>query len=355
VSGVVTPLERRCRCLLRAWPWRDRAERGEELLGTMLDVTDDDRSWPSPVMAADMVVAGIRARRRRRPPWTVRVQLSTRARLDHRWHEWMLDRLLAPGWRRRIATANARVATCILLVQVMIRLPYARPVPPLVVPVMVGMVAFVSAGGFLFAGSDRARILRRNGYVLEGSPPRLVSRLVWTEQGERIANVRLAPVMAAISLPMFLAGRGLVVSVHETTGRLLHQPLVISLTFALFLLAYGWTSVHHIAAGAPGRPTVWAGRRSLPAAAVVIGVEVVVLLVAPMGAPGLAGGALGLLPAMATFVLLLEERRIGRSVGLWDVVPRLAPGPVVRIGPPSLPSWPDRSQSWDAHPPGGSP
>ena len=110
--------------------------------------------------------------------------------------------------------------------------------------------------------------------------------------------------------------------------------------------------MRHIPAGDPGRPTTWAGRRSLPAAAAVMAVQVVVLLVAPLGAPGLAAGALGLMPALATFVLLLEERRIGRPVGLWDVVPRLAPGPVVRIG---VGSWSDRSQSRHAHPPGRSP
>jgi hypothetical protein len=353
----VTPLERRCRFLLRAWPWRDRWERGEELVGTMLDVSDENRTWPSPTMAADMVVAGIRARRRRRPPWTVRVQLTTRARIDHRWHEWMLDRLLAPGWRRRMAMANARYVLTYMLVMRALFGPFERP-RPIIAALTVGMLALILVVGFLIAGWDRARILNHNGYALEGSPPRLVSRLVWMEQGERIANVRLAPVVAAVSLPLFLVGRALAVFLLSPTGRLdfrFSQPLVISLTIGLFALSSWWTVVHRIPAGDPGRPTRWPGRWSLPAAAIAVVIEVIVLLVAPMGALGLAGGVLGLMPAAATFVLLREERRIGRTVGLWDVVPRLAPRTVARIGPLPLPSWPDRSQSGHAHPQRRSP
>ena len=347
----MTPLERRCRFLLRAWPWRDRWERGEELLGTMLDVSGEDRSWPSPAMAADMIVGGIRARRRRRPPWPVRMQLTVGGRLDHRWHEWMLDRLLAPGWRRRLTLAKVRyVVTYMVLMRVLFG-PYERP-RPIFEAFTVILLALVLVGGFLLAGWDRTRILRRNGYALEGSPPRLVSRLVWTEQGARLPNVRLAPVMAALSLPLFLAGLALVAFLRSPTGRLdfeFFQPLAIAWTVDLFLLAYGWSTVHRIPSLDPGRPTTWAGRWPLPAAAVAAVVEVAVLLVAPLGAMDVAGGALGLLPAVATFVLLLEERRIGRSVGLWDVVPGLAPGTVARIGP----VW--GHNRGDAHPPGGSP
>lgn len=75
----MSPLDRRCRALLRAWPWRDRQERGEELVGTMLDVIDPARTWPPLALVIDMLVGGWAAHRRRRPSLLARLHYRGRA------------------------------------------------------------------------------------------------------------------------------------------------------------------------------------------------------------------------------------------------------------------------------------
>jgi hypothetical protein len=61
-SGVHR-LERRARWLLRAYPPDYRADRGEEIVGTLLEATPAHRGWPSARDAASLVGGGIRARR----------------------------------------------------------------------------------------------------------------------------------------------------------------------------------------------------------------------------------------------------------------------------------------------------
>jgi hypothetical protein len=39
-------LERRCELLLRAYPATYRKARGEEIIGTLLEATPPERSWP---------------------------------------------------------------------------------------------------------------------------------------------------------------------------------------------------------------------------------------------------------------------------------------------------------------------
>jgi hypothetical protein len=56
-------LERRIRLLLRAYPPGYRAERGEEMLGTLLEATPDGRDWPSARDAWSLLAGGTRARR----------------------------------------------------------------------------------------------------------------------------------------------------------------------------------------------------------------------------------------------------------------------------------------------------
>src|SRR5215471_6000904 len=56
-------LERRIRLLLRAYPPGYRAERGEEMLGTLLEATPDGRGWPSARDSWSLLAGGIRARR----------------------------------------------------------------------------------------------------------------------------------------------------------------------------------------------------------------------------------------------------------------------------------------------------
>jgi hypothetical protein len=58
----VTPLERRSRWLLRAYPAEYRRERAEEMLGTLLETTTDGQTWPRPRDAQALVMGGLRAR-----------------------------------------------------------------------------------------------------------------------------------------------------------------------------------------------------------------------------------------------------------------------------------------------------
>jgi hypothetical protein len=55
-------LEARTRLLLRAYPPAYRADRGEEIIGTLLEASAPGRSWPAPREARSLVAAGLRVR-----------------------------------------------------------------------------------------------------------------------------------------------------------------------------------------------------------------------------------------------------------------------------------------------------
>ena len=58
----MSTLERRSRLLLRAYPAAYREARGEEIIGTLLEVTPEGRSWPLPRDICGLVTGGLRAR-----------------------------------------------------------------------------------------------------------------------------------------------------------------------------------------------------------------------------------------------------------------------------------------------------
>jgi hypothetical protein len=58
----VTPLERRCRLLLRAYPAWYRRERAGEMLDTLLEASPPGRNWPSPRDAMSLIRGGLRVR-----------------------------------------------------------------------------------------------------------------------------------------------------------------------------------------------------------------------------------------------------------------------------------------------------
>jgi hypothetical protein len=60
----VSPLERRCRWLLRAYPAWYRRKRSEEMLGTLLEASPRGRNWPSFRDARALVIGGLRVRGR---------------------------------------------------------------------------------------------------------------------------------------------------------------------------------------------------------------------------------------------------------------------------------------------------
>ena len=58
----MTPLERRCRWLLRAYPAWYRGRRGEEMLGTLLEASPPGGRWPSSRDARALITGGLRVR-----------------------------------------------------------------------------------------------------------------------------------------------------------------------------------------------------------------------------------------------------------------------------------------------------
>jgi len=77
-QGSATRLERRARTLLRAYPADYRRDRAEELIGTLLEATPADRSFPSARDARALIAGGVRARaaRNRRLSTTANLRLA---------------------------------------------------------------------------------------------------------------------------------------------------------------------------------------------------------------------------------------------------------------------------------------
>jgi hypothetical protein len=58
----MSALERRLRMLLRAYPHWYLADRGEEMLGTLLDASSQNQAWPTARDTSPLVTAGLRVR-----------------------------------------------------------------------------------------------------------------------------------------------------------------------------------------------------------------------------------------------------------------------------------------------------
>jgi hypothetical protein len=89
--------ERRCRRLLRAYPIRWRERRGDELIGTLLDLAEPEQGRPSLRGSFDVVRAGLLTRWREHPPpgpWLL-YRLGGK-RLPSEWRMWTRDDIL--GW-----------------------------------------------------------------------------------------------------------------------------------------------------------------------------------------------------------------------------------------------------------------
>jgi hypothetical protein len=58
----MSPLERRCRSLLRAYPRWYRRQRGDEMLATLLEASQPRQRWPSARDARALIIGGLRVR-----------------------------------------------------------------------------------------------------------------------------------------------------------------------------------------------------------------------------------------------------------------------------------------------------
>jgi hypothetical protein len=74
-------VERQIRILVRAWPLRDRSERGDEIVGTTLDLLPDGATRLPFLLALNLIVGGMHSRWRMRPPVRMLVRRTGRAAL----------------------------------------------------------------------------------------------------------------------------------------------------------------------------------------------------------------------------------------------------------------------------------
>lgn len=108
---MTTPYERRCLTLLRAYPPRYRAARGDELLGILLDVATPGRETPSIRESWDVIRRGLLTRWRARPPlgrWLLYRAFGTRLPYAYRW--WARDDILGRWYAVRDALGYLLIA-----------------------------------------------------------------------------------------------------------------------------------------------------------------------------------------------------------------------------------------------------
>ncbi len=161
----MSDLERRYRRLLAAWPARARKERGDEIIATTLEIAERRGRSPGVTDGVRFVMAGLGARLRRRPPfhWWLSYRLFG-ARLPDRYHEWMLDDLRGPGWRRRWFGRDLMTTA----IWVLMLLGLSRDLPN-----SSAWVFFVAPAVFLGVSSlsaerNRNKALARHGYDPKG-------------------------------------------------------------------------------------------------------------------------------------------------------------------------------------------
>ncbi len=161
----MTRVERQVRTLIRAWPIPDRLERGDEMVGTTLDLVPDGRNRLPLTLAINLVAGGLRARWRLRPLiwWWFYYRLG--GRLPRQYHRWMLNDLSSPGWRRRIVIF--RISTMYLVLGLlwvffMSRLRYSSPITPVAVALGSTIGTVMGRRRIL---RDRDRQLARHGYL----------------------------------------------------------------------------------------------------------------------------------------------------------------------------------------------
>ncbi|WP_433509549.1 hypothetical protein ACQP2T_37080 [Nonomuraea sp. CA-143628] len=98
--------ERHCRLLARAYPLRYRQTRGEELIGTLLDLAEPQQTRPTLRDSLDVVRGGIALRLRERPPlWHWALYRLFHKRLPYAYRWWARDDLLGSCYLGRQCAA----------------------------------------------------------------------------------------------------------------------------------------------------------------------------------------------------------------------------------------------------------
>jgi len=158
--------ERQVRTLMRAWPRPDRIERGDEIVGTTLDLLREGITHLPVHLAVNLVLGGLQARWRMRPPLWRWAWYRMGGRLPTRWHRWMLNDLTSPGWRRRMVMSRAIAVGFGAIIGVsatQIVLHQTDGFTPTIFLVS-GMLIGGLLGAITRSRKDRDRQLVRNGY-----------------------------------------------------------------------------------------------------------------------------------------------------------------------------------------------
>jgi hypothetical protein len=341
--------ERRARRLLAAYPWRVRAEQGDEIVGTVLDTLAPDARRMPWRDQLDLVRGGIRTRRQRRPPWPTVLAYRIGFRIHPRWIRWVFDDLERPDHvrHRRVAIAvQGAVAVAVLVALSVVWETGLDAGTPFVL-----VVSLVTA----VVGVERERQRRRarHGLLPGGSDP----SQVWVERpvGRLLPNVPVARLLVVTGVPVAAAcGSALLAVLADpaseggavpTTADVVAtvRPwaaggVLVGVVLALVGLRRAGRAARAPAPSSPSRrvrraTTVAAGALGLvagylcsffavavwtePAAVSYVGLAVV------FGPPALAATVVGL-------VLAALGRRWGAPVGLWALVPGVGPRQTVR-------------------------
>ena len=173
----MSSVEQQVRRLLRAWPIPDRAERGDEIVGTTLDLMSDGATRLPLALALNLVIGGLGARWRMRPPLLRWFLYRLGGRLPNRWHRWMLNDLTSPGWRRRIVVSRLLMGLSAWVLGILASQIYLHKLDGsqalfMLIP-FVGFVAGTLIPYRSRTRKDRGRQLVRNGYgqISQDYPP----------------------------------------------------------------------------------------------------------------------------------------------------------------------------------------
>lgn len=339
--------EAQARRLVWLFPLWMRSTRGEEAVGLVLDLLPPDAGRLPLRSRLDLVRTGLQARRRGTPPPRVWSGLSfarrrpSAAAIPVVWRPWLVSVVN----RKRFVLQCAAMRNLFVLVLAVVFLASSSSTSWDDDPRPIWMIGFYLA---LWSASVLAFVVRRKRWraaVLAANaldddgrplPPNQVE-LAWSAAG--ISNVPIAPGLAMAAVVS--GGYGPVQWLDERHGVTMAGPVLALLLLAaavgLALLvarrrlrAFDPASPASTASPRPG----WRDDRVLAVLAGVVGGG----LTGWLGAQLVVDGHLHVIAILAVpagcLTMLHEvraaQRRIGREIGLWDLLPGTAPQVIAR-------------------------
>ncbi len=186
MSTTVSRPEAQARRLLAAYPWRMRAEQGDEIVATVLDTLPVGATRLPWRTAVDLVRGGLRTRRQRRPPFLTWLAFDVGFVIHPRWIWWVFDKLEDPNYRRNsflmraVGPGLTYGTMTVLLNGVTVLLNGGgRSFLGLMALFATGLLPWLGVATALEAGfrvieRDRERRRARYGLLPGGSDPRMV-------------------------------------------------------------------------------------------------------------------------------------------------------------------------------------